>query len=67
MAHDGRQEAPAYNGAIWIDKESHHVLRIEMRAVGLAAGFPIDSEFRGLSPFGAESTVVYGKFRAINY
>ena len=33
---------PAYRGAIWIDKETARVLRIEMEAVDLPDAFPLD-------------------------
>lgn len=33
---------PAYKGAIWIDKETARVLRIEMQARKLPASFPVD-------------------------
>jgi hypothetical protein len=33
---------PAYRGAIWIDKETALVLRIEMEAVDLPSAFPLD-------------------------
>ena len=33
---------PAYQGAIWIDKETHRVLRIEMRSLSLPSDFPFE-------------------------
>jgi hypothetical protein len=33
---------PAYTGSIWIDKETHRVLRIEMSAQRMPGGFPLD-------------------------
>jgi hypothetical protein len=51
---DGRSEAPAYNGTVWIDKESHRVLRLEMRTSSLPPGFTYDK---------AESTLDYGFVR----
>jgi hypothetical protein len=33
---------PAYQGRVWIDKETHRVLRIEMEAIKLPEAFPID-------------------------
>jgi hypothetical protein len=33
---------PAYRGAVWIDKETSRILRIEMDAVGLPEAFPLD-------------------------
>lgn len=47
---DGRSESPAYNGTLWIDKERHRVLRLEMRTSSLPAGFTYDK---------AESTLDY--------
>lgn len=47
---DARSESPAYNGTVWIDKESHRVLRLEMRTNSLPAGFTYDK---------AESTIDY--------
>ena len=42
--HAGAQMVlPAYRGALWIDKESVRVLRIEMQAVRLPGSFPFDS------------------------
>jgi hypothetical protein len=41
---------PAYRGAIWIDKETHRVLRIEQESLSLPAGFPFDK---------AETTLEY--------
>jgi hypothetical protein len=46
----GHSEAPEYNGTVWIDKESHRVLRIEMRTNSLPPGFLYDK---------AESTLDY--------
>ena len=47
---DGRTEAPAYDGTVWIDKDSHRVLRLEMRTNSLPPGFTYDK---------AESTLDY--------
>jgi hypothetical protein len=46
----GQSYEPAYNGSIWIDKETSRVLRIEMAARRIPSDFPLDS---------AESTVDY--------
>jgi len=46
----GRSESPAYGGTLWIDKESHRVLRIEMRTDSLPPGFLYDK---------GESTIDY--------
>jgi len=34
---------PAYTGAIWIDKDTSRVLRIEMAAQSMPRGFPLDT------------------------
>jgi hypothetical protein len=47
----GRQYRVAYKGAIWIDKETLRVLRIEQRTTTLPRGCPYESAF---------STVQYG-------
>jgi hypothetical protein len=46
----GSSYRPAYGGAIWIDKETSRVLRIEMSARNIPKDFPLDS---------VESTVDY--------
>ena len=33
---------PPYTGSVWVDKETHRVLRIEMQATHLPDAFPID-------------------------
>jgi hypothetical protein len=33
---------PAYKGSCWVDKETGHILRIEMQATGIPAQFPYD-------------------------
>jgi len=38
----GQEIIPAYRGAVWIDKETARVLRIEMEAVAIPKGFPMD-------------------------
>jgi len=50
IAPDGRAEAPPYTGAIWVDKDTHRVLRIEQRTGPLPKDFPYDK---------AESTLDY--------
>ncbi len=47
---DGRAYAPAYTGAIWIDKETKRALRIEQRTSEMPATFPYSK---------AESTLDY--------
>lgn len=54
VAPDGRSVAPSYTGSIWIDKESHRVLRIEKRTGVLPSDFPFDK---------AESTLEYSFVR----
>ena len=46
----GQSYQPAYVGAVWIDKETSRVLRIEMSAKRIPTDFPLDS---------GESTVDY--------
>lgn len=41
VSPDGRQYKPAYEGAVWIDKESRRVLHIEQRATAFALDFTI--------------------------
>jgi hypothetical protein len=41
VSPDGRTYKPAYEGAVWIDKESRRVLRIEQRTTGLPRDFTI--------------------------
>ncbi len=38
----GQEIVPAYRGAVWIDKETARVLRIEMEAAGIPKAFPMD-------------------------
>jgi hypothetical protein len=40
---EGQSYQPAYNGSIWIDKETFRVLRIEMAAHNTPRSFPIDT------------------------
>jgi hypothetical protein len=54
VAPDGRSYAPPYMGAIWIDKETRHVLRIEQRAISMPSDFPYNK---------AESTLDYDYVR----
>lgn len=39
----GQTYRPAYRGAVWIDKETARVLRIEMQAVKVPKDFPLDA------------------------
>jgi len=48
---DGKDTKPAYVGAVWIDKATYRVLRLEMAARDLAKDFALDA---------AESSVDYG-------
>ena len=41
VSPDGRQYKPAYEGAVWIDKDSRRVLRIEQRATAFPRDFTI--------------------------
>ena len=54
VAPDGRRVNPAYEGAIWVDKETLRVLRLEQRATSLPRGYPFTR---------AEYTLVYGWVR----
>ena len=47
---DGQTFLPGYTGAIWIDKETSRVLRIELAARNLPRNFPVDT---------AESSIDY--------
>jgi len=47
---DGQTYSPSYTGAIWIDKATYRVLRIEISARNLPRGFPLDT---------AESSIDY--------
>ncbi|MGB6941162.1 MAG: hypothetical protein WBE37_02045 [Bryobacteraceae bacterium] len=40
---EGQSDQPAYTGSIWIDKETHRVLRIELSAENLPRTFPLDT------------------------
>ncbi len=51
VAPDGRLYSPAYKGAIWIDKETRRVLRIEQKALSMPDSFPYNR---------AESILEYG-------
>lgn len=43
MVHSQAQSyKPAYKGSFWVDKETGHVLRIEMQATGIPPQFPYD-------------------------
>ena len=53
-APDGSMATPAYTGSVWIDKETHNVLRIEEQTGPLPAGFAFDK---------AESVVAYSFIR----
>jgi len=51
VSQRGGNYFPAYRGAIWVDKETRRVLRIEQKAVDLPRNFAYDN---------CESTLVYG-------
>jgi hypothetical protein len=40
---NGEKYRPSYSGAIWIDKETYRVLRIEMAARDMPREFPLDT------------------------
>lgn len=50
-AEDGSRLSAAYEGRLWIDKETRRVLRLEQKAVSIPASFPYDR---------AESRIEYG-------
>lgn len=51
VSPDGRNYNPGYQGAVWIDRDTRRVLRIEQRAVGLPRDYPFNK---------AECTIEYG-------
>jgi len=51
---DGSMATPAYSGTVWIDKETHNVMRIEEQTGPLPTGFVFDK---------AESVVEYSFIR----
>ena len=51
VSEGGRKYNPAYKGAIWVDKETRRVLRIEQKALGIPRDFAYDK---------AEASVEYG-------
>jgi hypothetical protein len=51
VSQRGGEYNPAYRGAIWVDKETRRVLRIDQEAVGLPRSFAYDK---------ATGTLVYG-------
>jgi hypothetical protein len=53
-ASAGSQATPSYTGTVWIDKETHNVMRIEEQTGPLPASFPFDK---------AELVVGYGFIR----
>jgi hypothetical protein len=50
VAPDDRRFSPAYEGAVWVDKDTRRVLRIEQRTVDVPRDFPL---------LKAESTLTY--------
>lgn len=54
VAPDGRRYNPAYQGAVWIDRDTRRVLRIEQRTTAMPPDFPLSK---------AESTIEYGFVR----
>ncbi len=53
-APDGSTATPAYSGTVWIDKDTHNVMRIEEQTGPLPASFPFDK---------AETVVEYSFIR----
>jgi hypothetical protein len=53
-APDNSKATPAYSGSVWIDKETHNVMRIEEETGPLPTGFAFDK---------AETVVSYGFIR----
>jgi hypothetical protein len=51
VSPDGRNYNPAYQGAVWIDRNTRRVLRIEQRTTALPRDYPLSK---------AESTIEYG-------
>jgi hypothetical protein len=51
VSQNGGSYNPAYRGTIWVDKDSHRVLRIEQKAIDLPRDFAYDK---------SESTLEYG-------
>jgi len=51
VAPDQRRYKPAYEGTVWIDRESKRVMKIEQRAVSIPSDFPMSR---------VESTLRYG-------
>ncbi|MDR3699788.1 MAG: hypothetical protein P4L56_09155 [Candidatus Sulfopaludibacter sp.] len=54
VAPDGRRYNPAYLGAVWIDRDTRRVLRIEQRTTSMPPDFPLSK---------GESTIEYGFVR----
>jgi hypothetical protein len=54
VSPDGRRYKPAYQGAVWIDRDSRRVRRLEQKSGALPAGYPINR---------AECTLQYGWVR----
>ncbi len=42
VAPDGRRYSPAYSGAIWVDRDTRRVLRIEQRTTAMPSDFPFN-------------------------
>jgi hypothetical protein len=41
VSPDGRNVNPAYEGAIWVDRDTRRILRIEQRTTSLPMDYPI--------------------------
>ena len=53
-APDGTKVTPSYSGTVWIDKDTHNVMRIEEQTGPMPTSFPFDK---------VESVVAYGFVR----
>jgi hypothetical protein len=54
ISRGGQSITPGYSGSVWVEKETGHVLRVEMQADGIPKSFPLDK---------VESTVEYDMVR----
>jgi hypothetical protein len=54
ISRGGQSITPGYSGSIWVEKETGHVLRVEMQADGIPKSFPMDK---------VEATVEYDMVR----
>jgi len=54
ISRGGQSITPGYSGSIWVERETGHVLRVEMQADGIPKSFPMDK---------VEATVEYDMVR----